>query len=80
MEKATPAFVLGPGDVISKTLNLGKKNVYRTMKKNCKFAKGEGVKKDSKGTWKRLEKSPGSEEEVMGDQHDDSKRKLEALE
>lgn len=47
VEKATLAFVLGPGEVISKTLSSGKKNVYRTTKKNCKSAKCEGVKKDS---------------------------------
>ena len=27
VDKATPAFVLGPGDVISKTLNSRKRNV-----------------------------------------------------
>ena len=79
VDKATPTFVLGSGDGISETLNSGKRNVRGTTKKNCKPAEGEGVKKDSKGTWKHLEKSPVFEEVVMGDQNEDSKRKLEAF-
>ena len=78
-DKATPTFVLGSRDGISETLNSGKKNVRGMTKKNCKLAKGEGVKKDSKGTWKHLEKSPVFEEAVIGDQNDDSKWKLEAF-
>ncbi|KAF3943108.1 hypothetical protein CMV_030299 [Castanea mollissima] len=76
----TPSFVLGPGDVITKTLSSGKKNVKGATKKTCTSAKDECGKMNSKGTWKRLKKSQISEEVVMGDQNEISKRKLEALE
>ena len=80
VDKAISIFALGPGDVIIEALNPTRRNIRRKTKKHGKSAKGENVKKDSKGTGKCLEISPGFKEVVMGDQNEDTKRKLDDFE
>ena len=46
------------------------------QKKPCSSAKGKKVHKESIGNGRRLEKTTVSQEEVMGDQIEDLKRKL----
>ena len=79
VDKATLVFVLGPGDVISEALNPTRRNIRGTMKKHDKSANGEKVKKGLKGIGKRLEISTISKEVVMGDQNEDTKRKLDDM-
>ena len=79
VDKAISVFALGPGDVITEALNPTRRNIRGKTKKQGKSVNGENVKKDSKGTGKRLEISPGFKEVVMGDQNEYTKRKLDDI-
>ena len=65
--------------MITEALNPTRRNIRGKTKKQGKSVNGENVKKDSKGTGKRLEISPGFKEVVMGDQNEYTKRKLDDI-